>query len=812
MGGGGSKRSRAVVPKASEQKKKEETPVQFIGNEAGDELEAKSAVAVRPAEPATSIAIADAAVPSIFIENPRHRPDIQDKYINDLFQAYSINAALDAASLTRMIADMRSHTGSGGETTLEDGEFVVSWMDTDGDKSISLDEFSSWLNAGLRKSDAMLDEIASKGDRGKRLVDFLQAIISDMSSQNSRQKSPSEGAQSKKRVTTQSSEGTEKNALGIPPFPKLPKREMCSMWIQDTFRHYDTNGDDRLDASELFQLCAHVKQWALKSDRLGEKGTEVRDSLEDFSPRDASMVLRIIDKDRDGSIDCAEFTDWIIRGLDKTDSDMAKVMEKNASAAKMVALVVAIRICLTDYTNKRSDLETSLIDLFLQYDKDNSGALSKEELLGMMRVIEDTARKVNKSNDHEVAADAAIMCQGGSLITTEEDVDFIMQCMDSDGSGTLEKKEWLAWLRVGLAKTDDDLSKLPKERLGLARFIKRLRKYLALQASSYVFFASTPFESEMQKLFERFDNPGEKPSGQLLPSQFLNLMTTVLQESSVPASGPVPTQEDADFVVSKMDIDGDGYVSLPEFIAWVETGLEKSSKDLDKLAHISKRHAGLVNFLRCLQNSFNEDSKTVAEEYKALSKKIQTAGAGTTSLYPPGKMSAPLRVRISRLFSDYDADGNQSINVSEMLAVSPTMPPVSCFRTPLPSLRSTRKLAVSNNTSLLKLLLLNAYILIFFEQLLIEVGCYLPYDFIQNALGGKPIVWSKSDAAIITETLDQDGNGTIEREEFIDWISAGLRKMRENSQLIQSLLGGDEFSKKRACFLVALSSYLGSEI
>ena len=393
------------------------------------------------------------------------------------------------------------------------------------------------------------------------------------------------------------------------------------------------------------------------------------------------MVLRIIDQDRDGSIDSREFSTWVRRGIEKSDSEMSKIMKKNSNAAKMVALVVAIRLCITYTTAKRSDLETALLSMFRKYDADGDGSITKNELLGMMRSIEEGAKKARSSvsvatskseTDEEdidsILKETAALIHGTDIVVTEADVDFIMKSMDTDGSGTLEREEWLAWLRAGLARSDDELNKMPVERSGLARFIRSLRKYLALQASSYMFFPATPFEAELQRLFERHDNAEGGPTGQLLPAQLLDMMLSVL--SAAGDSDTVPTQEAADFVVSKMDVDGDGFVSLNEFICWVQAGLGKSSKDLNRLAEKSELHAGLVTFLRCLQNTCGDDSKKVSAEYALLAERCRGKGGTASGIYPAGRAAAPLRVRISRMFSDYDADGNGSIDRFEMLAVS----------------------------------------------------------------------------------------------------------------------------------------------
>ena len=79
----------------------------------------------------------------------------------------------------------------------------------------------------------------------------------------------------------------------------------------------------------------------------------------------------------------------------------------------------------------------------------------------------------------------------------------------------------------------------------------------------------------------------------------------------------------------------------------------------------------------------------------------------------------------------------------------------------------------------------------------------------KDKLAGNPIIWTSADANIFIESLDEDGNGTIEREEFIDWVSTGLTKAKESPQLMEDIYNSDAFGAKRACFVWSLQGYLG---
>ena len=76
-------------------------------------------------------------------------------------------------------------------------------------------------------------------------------------------------------------------------------------------------------------------------------------------------------------------------------------------------------------------------------------------------------------------------------------------------------------------------------------------------------------------------------------------------------------------------------------------------------------------------------------------------------------------------------------------------------------------------------------------------------------LGGNPIVWTSADAVALIECLDDDNNGTVEREEFIDWVSKGLAKAKESPEVMERIFESGPFGVKRVCFLWSLQSYLG---
>ena len=93
--------------------------------------------------------------------------------------------------------------------------------------------------------------------------------------------------------------------------------------------------------------------------------------------------------------------------------------------------------------------------------------------------------------------------------------------------------------------------------------------------------------------------------------------------------------------------------------------------------------------------------------------------------------------------------------------------------------------------------------------MLVEMACYLPTETVVEKLGGTPHSWDMDDAQIVLQSLDTDGNGTVERDEFIDWTIKGMNKYKDDPGSMDAIFDSGAMGKKMACFVWALNNYLG---
>ena len=85
----------------------------------------------------------------------------------------------------------------------------------------------------------------------------------------------------------------------------------------------------------------------------------------------------------------------------------------------------------------------------------------------------------------------------------------------------------------------------------------------------------------------------------------------------------------------------------------------------------------------------------------------------------------------------------------------------------------------------------------------------MPQKHIDTYLEGKKTRWNMKDAQTVVEALDDDKNGVVERNEFVDWVLRGLEKCGDDQQIQSLMTSQSEFGRKMGSFLLAMRSFVG---
>lgn len=131
------------------------------------------------------------------------------------------------------------------------------------------------------------------------------------------------------------------------------------------------------------------------------------------------------DKDADGKLSRDELKGLLEATASTSPSEEALDLAMKLAAAKGADDGITKKVAF-DVVGKTTAYvkEQAAIDpIFAEYDKDNSGALDRAELLGVLKTI---GKGVEGISEEDI---------------TEEDVEIVMELADKDSSGTIEKSE-----------------------------------------------------------------------------------------------------------------------------------------------------------------------------------------------------------------------------------------------------------------------------------------------------------------------------------------------------------------------------------
>ena len=192
--------------------------------------------------------------------------------------------------------------------------------------------------------------------------------------------------------------------------------------LRQLFRKFDPNATGHLGKPELRDLFLHVMSDTSANRRSAEA--------------DAMTVITSVDTDGNGTVEENEFVEWIQKGIAIPYEKRMEWGAANKVQGRLLAFLTAvITYCQDNY----------LRSIFLEFDRDQDGALSKTELVALM--VEMKMRSVTQSD------------LSNSLKSIASDAGIVLLALDSNGNGTIELEELTDWLVEGLSRPLEERKK-----------------------------------------------------------------------------------------------------------------------------------------------------------------------------------------------------------------------------------------------------------------------------------------------------------------------------------------------------------------
>ena len=385
--------------------------------------------------------------------------------------------------------------------------------------------------------------------------------------------------------------------------------------IRAIFRRFDLDSDGRISASEMEALIRTLTSGAglAPSDWPASKQVEAK--------VDAKFIVEALDTDKNGSVEESEWLQWILLGLSRTvkqRAEFASKSDRNMRLENFLGLIETIEPDEVDTELASAVTREQIEKEFSAFDRDKDGKITLRELKGML-----TELKLRTS------------IGTGTLKSDKEDAQTLMDALDQDKNGSIEKSEFVDWVIRGLGRP-------MRERVAWANKSvrnRRLDHFLrAVAEASLGGKARSQFRRHLRSLFKKFDIDG---NGSINLSELIAMITEVKLSVGIQTADISFCDEDAKMILAAMDADGNGAIVEDEFVNWMNDGLcipiSKRTKFAEK-SDFNKRTAGFLNAV------------------EAFIKRI---------LMMENKNQANVRARLRKVFQRYDKDKDAKISSDE---------------------------------------------------------------------------------------------------------------------------------------------------
>lgn len=202
--------------------------------------------------------------------------------------------------------------------------------------------------------------------------------------------------------------------------------------VRAMFRRFDLDSDGHISSSEMEALIRTLTNGAGLAPEDWPASKQVAPEV------DAAFIVEALDKDKNGTIEEDEWVEWILLGLSRSVKERAAYASKadrNMRLENFLGMIESVSPVDVDSTLASAVTKEQLEQQFNAFDRDKDGKITLRELKGML-----TELKLRTS------------IGTGTLQMDKEDAQTLMDALDQDGNGSVEKDEFTAWVLRGLGR------------------------------------------------------------------------------------------------------------------------------------------------------------------------------------------------------------------------------------------------------------------------------------------------------------------------------------------------------------------------
>ena len=278
-------------------------------------------------------------------------------------------------------------------------------LDGDGDGIITEIEFGSWILRGAALSYQERSKFSGKSALHKRMCNFLEAVCLVCG-----------GGNLLHGLTLDHSKATI-NADSLTP-------EQLTAGLQMLFNQFDTDHSGNIDKNELKAMMIDLPlRFYVDPDTVP-------------TPDDVDIVMNALDADASGEIDFEEWKNWVLGNRGMSTKQRAKFAAQSQSHFRLNGFVATLCKITADMSQPLGDdaqLREGLVMIFDQ-SSTSTGHIGPVEIYKMVN---------------------ALNAQHPEIPGFECDMEMsktISEALDSDGNGTIEVDEWVAWMIRGAGR------------------------------------------------------------------------------------------------------------------------------------------------------------------------------------------------------------------------------------------------------------------------------------------------------------------------------------------------------------------------